>query len=169
MPDASEECGWASPHQVRHHLVVDFQDWVCHDMQDLISLWEFLLIINVLCSSPLLSALQSNMSLVGIVETQGAVISAELSVYAEVSCTWNGWCNTLHDGWLKIAFLLCIYQCWISLIVILSSILLCLGPSEVPHSFLVLSNLDSFMSWADFVPFLHSLLALLLLKYFIWV
>lgn len=138
-------------------------------MQDLISLWEFLLMINILCSHRLLSTLQSNVSLAGIIETQGAAISAELPVYAELSfCTWYGWCNTLHDGWLKL-FSYCAFTKLNFTDCYMSTILPCLGPSEVLHSFFILNNLNCFMSWTDLVSFLHSLLASLLLKNFIQV
>lgn len=100
------------------------------------------------------------MSLVEIIETRDAVISVESPVSAGISfCSWYSWCNTLHHGWLKTAFQLC----WISMIVILSGFLSCLWLYEIPCNFLVLSDLNGFMTWGDFL----YRKALLLLKDFI--
>lgn len=125
--------------------------------------------IKILCRSFLLSTLQSNMSLVGIRKTPDAIISVELPVLCcfvsardKVAITY---CMMVTENHFPAVHLLT----WISLIVIFSSVLPCLEPSEAPHIFLVLIYLNGFMSCADFLVFFHSLLALLVLKDFIQV
>lgn len=68
--------------------------------------------INIPCSSPLLFTLQSNIVSRNHRNTRGCSLNRAVRLYGGLllHLTWLIWCNTLCDGVLKIAFLLCIYQ-----------------------------------------------------------